>query len=177
MKLIVQFVLCCAKMLQLCPTLCNPMDCTPPSFLFHGILQTRIQPESWSELSCPPPEDPPNPGIEPQCLQSISSVAQSCLTLSDPMDCIKPGFPVIAKAWSLFKLMSINSVMPSNHLILRHSFFPFPSIFPCIRVFSNESVLCIRWPKYSSFSSDVSPSNEYSGLISFRVDWLDLLEV
>ena len=75
------------------------------------------------------------------------------------------------------KLMSIESVMPSNHLIICHPLLLPPSIFPCIRVFSNESILCIRWPKYWSFSFSISPSNEYSGLISFRMDWLDLLEV
>ena len=73
--------------------------------------------------------------------------------------------------------MSIESVMPSNHLILCHPVLLPPSIFPSIRVFSNESVLCIRWPKYWSFSFNISPSNEYSGLISFRMDWLDLLAV
>ena len=77
---------------------------------------------------------------------------------------------------SLLKLMSIESVMPSNHLILCH-FLLLPSIFPSIRVFSNDSVLHIRWPKYWSFSFSISPSNEYSGLISFRMDWLDLLAV
>ena len=78
---------------------------------------------------------------------------------------------------SLLKLMSIESVMPSSHLILCHPLLLPPSIFPSIRVFSNESVLCIRWPKYWSFSFSISPSNEYSGLISFRMDWLDLLAV
>ena len=77
-------------------------------------------------------------------------------------------------SWSLLKLMSIESVMLSNHLILCHPLRLLPSIFPSIRVFSNESVLCIRWPKYWSFS--INPSNEYSGLISFGMDWLDLLE-
>ena len=76
---------------------------------------------------------------------------------------------------SLLKLMSVESVMPSNHLILCHPLLLLPSIFPSIRVFSNESVLCIRWPKYWSFSFSISPSNEYSGLISFRMDWLALL--
>ena len=83
----------------------------------------------------------------------------------------------ITNPQSLLKLMSVVSVMPSNHLILcRPLLFP-PSIFPSIRVFSNESVLCIRWPKYWSFSFSISPSNEYSGLVSFRMDWLDLLAV
>ena len=78
---------------------------------------------------------------------------------------------------SLLKLMSIELVMPSNHLILCRPLLFLPSIFPSIRVFSNESVLCIRWPKYWSFSFSISPFNEYSGLISFRMDWLDLLAV
>ena len=82
----------------------------------------------------------------------------------------------ITNSWSLLKLMSIESVMSSNHLILCCSLL-LPAIFPSIRVFSNQSVLCIRWPKYWSFSFSVSPSNEYSGLISFRMDWLDLLAV
>ena len=83
----------------------------------------------------------------------------------------------IANSWSLLKLMSIESVMPSNHLILCHPFLLLPSIFPSIRVYSDESVLHIRWSKYWSFSFSIGPSNEYSGLISFRTDWLDLLAV
>ena len=83
----------------------------------------------------------------------------------------------ITNSRSLFKLMSIESVMPSNHLVLCRPLLLPPSIFPSIRVFSSESVLCIRWPKYWSFSFSISPSNEYSGLISFRMDWLDLLAV
>ena len=83
----------------------------------------------------------------------------------------------ITNSRSLLRLMSIESVMPSNHLILCHPLHLLPSIFPSIRVFSNESALLIRWPKYWSFSFSISPSNEYSGLISLRVDWLDLLVV
>ena len=81
----------------------------------------------------------------------------------------------ITNSWSLLKLMSIESVMPLNHLILCHPLLLLPSIFPRIRVFSNESALHIRWPKYWSFSFSISPSNEHPGLISFRMDWLDLL--
>ena len=81
----------------------------------------------------------------------------------------------ITNSQSLLKLMCIKSMMPSNHLILCPSLLLLPSIFPSIRVFSSESVLPIRWPKYWSFSFNISPSNEYSGLISFRIDWLDLL--
>ena len=83
----------------------------------------------------------------------------------------------ITNSRSLLKLMSIKSVIPSNHLILCHPLLLPPSIFPSIRVFSNESVLLIRWPKYWSFSFSISPSHEYSGLIFFRIDWLDLLAV
>ena len=83
----------------------------------------------------------------------------------------------ITNSRSLLKLMSIESVMPSNHLFLCRPLLLLPSIFASIRVFSNESVLCIRWPKHWSFSFSVSPSNEHSGLISFRIDWLDLLSV
>ena len=82
-----------------------------------------------------------------------------------------------AISWSMLKLMSIELVMPSNHLILCLPLLLLPSIFPSIRVFSNESALCIRWPKYWSFSFSINPSKEYSGLISFRIDWFDLLAV
>ena len=93
------------------------------------------------------------------------------------MDCSTPGLPVHHHSRSPFKLMSTESVMPSNHLILCHPLLLLPSIFPSIRVFSNESVLCMRWPNYWSFSFNISPSNEYSGLVSFRMDWLDLLAI
>ena len=83
----------------------------------------------------------------------------------------------ITNSWSLLKFMSIKLVMPSNHLILCRPLLILPSIFPSIKVFSNESALHIRWPKYWCFSFSISPSNEYSGLISFRMNWLDLLAV
>ena len=102
------------------------------------------------------------------------SVAQSCPTLCDPKDCSTPGLS-ITNSQSLLKFMSIETVMPFNHLIPCHPLLLPPSIFTCIRGFSNESVLHIRWPKYWSFSFNISPSNEYSGLISLRIDWLDLL--
>ena len=93
------------------------------------------------------------------------------------MDCFMPGFPVLTISWSLLKLMSIESVMPSNYLVVCHPLLLLPSIFPSIRDFSNESALCIRWPKYWNFSFSICPSNEYSGLTSFRIDWFDLLAV
>ena len=99
------------------------------------------------------------------------SVTQLCLTLCDPMDCSMPGLPVNHQLLAfLTKLMSIDLVMPSNNLILCCPLLLLPSIFPSISVFSNESILCIRWPKYWSFSFSIGPSNEYSGLISFRMD-------
>ena len=107
----------------------------------------------------------------------FSSVIQSWLTLRNPWTAACPASVFITNSWSLLKLMSTELVMPSNHFILCHPLLLPPSIFPSIRVFSNESVLCIRWPKYWSFSFNISPSNEYSGLISFRMDWLDLLSV
>ena len=93
------------------------------------------------------------------------------------MDYSTPGLLKTTNSQSLLKLMSIESVMPSNHLILCHPLLLLPSIFPSIRVFFNESILCIRWPKYWSFSFSISLSNEYSGPISFRMDWLNLLAV
>ena len=106
----------------------------------------------------------------------LSSVALSCLILCDLMDCSTPGFPVHQSSQSLVKLTFIESVTLSNHLILCHPLL-LPSVFANIRVFSNETVLRIRWPKYWSFSFSISPPNEYSGLISFRMDWLDLIAV
>ena len=107
----------------------------------------------------------------------FSSVAQSCPTLCDPWTAARQASLSITNPRSLLRFMSIESVMPSNHLILCHPLLLLPSIFPSIRVFSSESVLHIRWPKYWSFSISISPSSEYSGLISFRMDWLDFLAV
>ena len=109
-------------------------------------------------------------------LSSVQSLSRVQLFVT-PMDCSTPGFPVHHQLQNLLKLMSIELVMPSNHLILCRPLLLPPSIFPSIRVFSNESVLHIRWPKYWSFSFSISPSNEYSGLISFMIDWFDLLAV
>ena len=107
----------------------------------------------------------------------LSTVTQSCPTLCNPWAEACQASLSITNSCSLLKLMSIESVMPSNHLILCHPLLLLPSIFPSIRVFSSKSALGIRWPKYWSFSFSNSPSNEYSGLISFRIDWLDLLAV
>ena len=93
------------------------------------------------------------------------------------MDCSTPGLPVHHQFWEFTRTLSIESLMPSNHLILFCPLLLLPSIFLSIRVFSNKSILLIRWPKYWSFSFCIIPSNEYSGLISFRMDWFDLLAV
>ena len=108
------------------------------------------------------------------------SVPQSCPTLCDPMDCSTPGFPVLYHllGFAQIHIHCINDVIkPSNHLIFCLPFLLLPSIFPTIRVFSNGSALHIRWPKDWSFSFSITPSNEHSGLISFRIDWFHLLPV
>ena len=141
-----------------------------------SLLMGISKQEHWSMLPCSPPEDLPNPGIEPVSLTSpvlssvqFSSVAQSCPTLCDPMNCSTPGLPVHHQLPEFTK--------SHTHLILCCHLLLLPPIPPCIRVFSNKSALCMRWPKYWSFSLSISPSNEHPGLISFRMDWLDLLAV
>ena len=114
--------------------------------------------------------------VHPKLIQ-FSSVVQSCLTLCNPMNRSTPGLPVHHNSRSPPKPMSIESMRPSNHLILCRPLLLMPSICPSIRVFSNESALRMRWPKYWSFSFKISPTNEHPGLISFRMDWLDLLAV
>ena len=117
------------------------------------------------------------------CLSLSFFNSNSCSFACAPMLRVTPW--IVARqaslsftiSWSWFKLVSIESVMPSNHLILCHPLLLLPSIFPNIRVFSNELALCIRWPNYWNFSFSIGPSNEYSGLISFRIDWFDLLAV
>ena len=110
-------------------------------------------------------------------IPQFSSVPQSGPTLCTPWTAARQASLSITSSQSLIKLLSIESVMPSNHLILCRPLLFVPLIVPSIRVFSGESALHIRWPKYWSFSFNISPSNEYSGLISFRIDWLDLLAV
>ena len=138
------------KIAQLCPTLCDHVNRSTPG------------------------------------LPAAAKSLQSCPTLCDPIDSSPPGSSVhgifqarglsITNSWNSLKLMSIESVMPSNHLILCHPLF-LPSVFPSIRDFSSESILHIRWPKYWNFSFSISLSKEYSGLISFRMDCLDFLAV
>ena len=137
----------------LSPTLCNPMDCSMPGLpVQHQLLEFIQIHVHWVRDAI----QPSHPLLSPVAYQALVS---SIISLN------------------LLRFMSIESVMLPNHFILCHPFLLLPSVFPSIRVFSNESILCITWPKYQSFSFRNSPSNEYSGLISFRMDWLDLLAV
>ena len=140
----------------------------------HGVTKSRTL-DDWTP---PPPISLEQFFSYLKCCfpgYQFSSVAQSCPILCDPMNHSTPGFPV--QPQSSLKLTSIESVMPSSHLILCRPLFSLPPIPPGIRVFSNQSTLCMRWPKYWSFSFSIIPSKEHSGLISFRMDWLDLLAV
>ena len=134
----------------------DPMDCSLPGSSVHGIFQARVLEWGAIAFSC-----------------SVAKLAQLFATPGTAVHQASLSFTV---SWSLLKLMSVVSVMLSNHLILCLPLL-LPSIFPSIRVFSNELALHIRWPKYWSFSFSISPSNEYSGLISFRMDWFDLFAV
>ena len=118
----------------------------------------------------------PGPTQQTPTYSCCCSVAQSCLTLCNSMDCCIPGFPVHHQLPELAQTHVHELMMPSNHLCLCHPLL-LPSIFPSIRVFSNKSALRIRGPKYWNFSFSISPSHEYSGLISFRIDWYDLFAV
>ena len=155
---------------QLCPTLCDPWN-SPWNSPGQNIGVGSLSLLQWIF-----PTQRSNPGLS-HCSHKFSSVAQSSPTLCDPMNHSTPGLPVHHHSWSPPKPISIESVMPSNHLILCHPLLLLPSIFPSIRIFSNESALRIRWSKYWSFRFNMSSSNEHSGLISFRMDWLDLLVV
>ena len=116
-------------------------------------------------------------GQDPWALISSVQLLSRVWLFVTPWTTARQASLSIANSWSLLKLMSIELVMPSNHVIICCLLLLLSSIFPSIRVFSNESILCIRWPKYRNFSFKISPSNEYSGLISSRMDWLDLLAV
>ena len=127
-------------------------NCSNEGFLFHWVFQVSHSVQ-------------------------FSSVAQSCPIVGTPWIAARQASLSITNSWSLLKLMPMESVMPSSHLILCRPLLLLSRIPPSIRVFSNESTLCIRWPKYWSFSFSISPFNEHPGLISFRMDWLDLLAV
>ena len=131
----------------------------------------QIQKQKWKSLSCLTLCNPTD-----YHFSSVESLSRVQL-FTTPRTAARQASLSITNSQSLFKLMSIDSVMPPNHLILCGPLLLLPSIFPSTSVFSNESALHIRWPKYWSFSFSISPSNEYSGLISFRMDWLDLLAV
>ena len=154
--------------------------------------KTYNEPFFVSETNTPKPRQPkpvssPFSKGPPPCLGShhtapqssvqFSSVAQLCPTFCNPMHCSKPGFPVHHQLLELAQIHVYRVSDAIHHLILYRPLLLLPAIFPNIRVFSNESLLHIRWPKYWSFSFSISPSNEYSGLISFRIDWFDLLAV
>ena len=178
-NMVTMLTTCHAKLLQSCPTLCNPMDHSPPGSSVHGILQARIL--EWvampsSRGSSQPREDQTRVscvsfiGIQVLCHQhhpgspivnnQFRSVARSCPTLCSPMDCSIPGFPVHHQLLELAQTHVHQLVMPSNHPILCPILL-LPSVLPSIRVFSNDLVLHIRWPKYSSFSFSISPSNDF----------------
>ena len=152
------------------------MDCSLSGSSVHGIFQVRIL--EWVAIfllqgTC-------RSLLNVSCIfSSISSVQllSHVRLFAAPWTAAYQASLFITNSRSLLKLMSIELMMSSNHLILCYPLLLLPSIFPSIRVFSKESVLCIRWPKYWSFSFSISPSNEYSGLISFRMAWLDLLAV
>ena len=177
---------------QLCPTLWYPIDCNLPGCSVHGILQARILERvaistsresswhrDWTCVSCIASRFFTHWVIREAL--TIVSVQFSSSVVSDslatPWTAVCQASLSISISWRLLKLMSVESVIPSNHLILCCPLLLLPSIFPSITVFSNESVLRIRWPKYWSFSFSINPPNEYSGLISFRMDWLDLLAI
>ena len=147
------------------------------------IWKTQQWPQNWkSQLSFQSQRKamPKNAQTTAKWHSSQFSSVQSCSRVwffATPMNRRMPGLPVNHQLPDPPKPMSIESVMPSKQLILCHPLLLLPSILPSIRVFSNESALCIRWPKYWSFSFNINPSNEHSGLISFRMDWLDLLAV
>ena len=182
-----------SEVAQSCPTLGDPVECSLPGSSIHGILQARIL--ERVAISFPRGSSRPRDQTRASCIAGRCFTlwtireAQRLIQFSSVQSLSHVQFFVtpwtaecqaslsIANSQSLLKLMPIESVMPSSHRILCHHLLLLPSIFPGIRVFSNESTLHIRWPKYWSFSFSISPSNKYSGLISFRMDWLDLLAI
>ena len=147
---------CCCLAAKSCLTLCNPMDCSPPGSSLHGISQARIL--EWVIIS-----------FSRLTISSFQSLSHVRLFVT-PCIAARQASLSITNSQSLLKPMLIDSVMPSSHLILCRLPLLLPPIPPSIRVFSNESTLCMRWPKYWSFSSSISHSNEHPGLISFRMD-------
>ena len=159
------------------------------SLLFYSSFNTRcwwpgskvtLRVKQYGHPACGTEKGEPGGSLCFISTLQFSSVTKLCPTFCNPMDCSTPGFPVhhqLPELAHVHRLMSIESVIISNHLILCRPLLLLPSIFPSISVFSNESALHIRWPKYWSFSFSISPSNEYSGPISFRMDWLDHLAV
>ena len=140
--------------------------CETETALRKSLLNTSLTKDRWTPVRF-------------YLTQCCCSVAKSCAILCDLMDCSMPGYslPEATIFQSFFRFTSIRVVVLSNHFILCHPLLLLPSIFPSIRVCSNESALRIRWPEYWSFSFSISPSNDYSGLISFRIEWFDLLAV
>ena len=160
------------------------MDCSTPGLPVHhqfpGFTQTHIYRVGDAIQPSHPLSSPSPPTFNLSQHQSVKfshSVLSDSLWLFAPWTVAHQASLSITNSWSPPKPMSTESVIPSNHLILCRPLLLLPSIFPSIRVFSNELTLCIRWPKYWSFSFNISRSNEHSGLISFRMDWLDLLAV
>ena len=164
------------------------MECSLPGSPVYGILQARILEWVAIPFSGIFPTQGSNPDLpyyrqilyhlshqEAQIYYQFSSVAQSCPALCNPMDCSTQASLSITNSWRLLKHISIEMVMPYNHLIFYRPLLLLPSFFPSIRVFSNELALCIRWLKYWNFSFKISPSNEYSGLISFQFSSVQLL--
>ena len=185
----VNYYVVVVKVTPSCPTLCDPVDYT-----VHGILQARTL--EW--VAFPFSRGSSQPRDQTQVSHFADRFFTSCATreaqtimyqfslvqslsrvrvFATPWTAARQTSLSITNPWSLPKLMSIESVMPSNHLILCRPLLLLPSVFPSIRVYSNESALCIRWSKCWSFGFNISPSNAHSGLISFRMDWLDLLAV
>jgi len=172
-----------SEVAQLCPTLSDPMDCSLLDSSVHGIFQARVLEWGASAFSVNISCNTLNISFHFLLSYKVSaekSVQFSCCYVqlfATTGTAAHQASLSITSSQSLLKLMFTELVMPCNHLILCHTLLLPPSIFPSIRVFCKELVFCIRWPKYWSFSFSISPSNEYSGLISFRTDWFDLLAV
>ena len=163
-------------MAQSCPTLCDLMDCSMPGFSVHHQLSVQFSRSVMSDSLRPHELQQARPPCPSPTISSVQSLSHVRLFAS-PWIAAGQASLSITNSQSPPKLMSIKSVMPSSHLILCRPLLLLPPIPPSIRIFSNESTLHIKWPKYWSFSFNISPSKEHTGLISFRMDWLDLLAV